>query len=230
MNRNQYEDLIQTYGVETVIRKLSPYLTDARRERIGATLNARLKSIHIAAEAPYDLHNALAIVRTAEALGLTNVHIINPHEKAKYKATTTRGAAYWLQLQYHLTTHDYIRQMQSQSITLIGACVTDTSLTLEDIPVDKPICLLFGNEHRGLSQEAVDACQETFKIPMFGMTESYNLSVSAAIALYETCKKRRKDLKQEGDLTPNEILTEKAWAYMHSIGKGKVRAMLDGLE
>ena len=69
---------------------------------------------------------------------------------------------------------------------LAGAALNDSPVSMQAVPIDKPLCLLIGNEQRGLSREAMDACQLCYRIPMAGMSQSFNLSVAAAISLYDT--------------------------------------------
>ncbi|MCB1080387.1 MAG: hypothetical protein KDK69_01070, partial [Chlamydiia bacterium] len=108
---------------------------------------------------------------------------------------------------------------------LAGASVEGTMM-LEELPVDRPLCLLFGNEHRGLSEDAKKICDFLFSIPLYGMVESYNLSVSAAITLYDYLKRKRLALKQDGDFSEEEYLAEKAHYYVRSLGAETAQALL----
>ena len=92
-------------------------------------------------------------------------------------------------------------------------------LPLDKIPLDHPVCLVFGNEIRGLSPQAVRSCEHLFTIPMYGMTESLNLSVSAAISLYETLRRKRMLLGRPGDLTTEQLQVEKGWLLYNAIAK-----------
>ena len=91
-------------------------------------------------------------------------------------------------------------------------------MSLEILPLDHPICFLFGNEKEGISDEAKKGCDLLFRVPMFGMVESYNLSVAAAITLYDYLRKKRKKLQRNGDLDLQEMIEEKARFYVRSLG------------
>ena len=89
---------------------------------------------------------------------------------------------------------------------------------LEDIPLNRPCCFLFGNEKKGLTEEALEICDIRFTIPMYGFCESFNLSVAAAITLYSAVNRKRDLLDASGDLSEAEKQTEIAWFYYKSTG------------
>lgn len=214
---------MQHYTPEYIIQTLKPYLSEKRMERIESVLSKRIRSVHVAIESPYDVHNGLAIVRTAEALGVSHMHFIQAEMKKGQGRATTRGTLKWTHLHSHETFSDFLENRGG--FHLAGASVEGTMM-LEELPVDRPLCLLFGNEHRGLSEEAKKRCDFLFSIPLYGMVESYNLSVSAAITLYDYLKRKRLALKQDGDLSEEEYLAEKAHYYVRSLGGETAQALL----
>ena len=216
MNHQTFFQIIQQHGASFVIDKLQPFVTIARQQRIEQVLKQRIHSIQIAVEAPADILNALAIVRTAEVLGVTRVFIIQPEHKAKQLRGITQGAHEWVNIQYQTSLEEFTNQLKQYSIKLAGACI-ESEMALEQIPLDEPICLLFGNERRGLSAQAKHACDYLYKIPMNGMTESLNLSVAAGISLYETLKRKRHQLQQKGDFDTSQLMTHQAWYYLNSV-------------
>ncbi|MFT5319796.1 MAG: tRNA (guanosine-2'-O-)-methyltransferase [Chlamydiales bacterium] len=215
MKKLDFKEIFDRYNPEQIIETLAPFLTDNRKLRISETLQSRIHSIHVAMENPADIHNALAIVRSGEALGISNMHIIREKPKNHRSARTCRGGYRWTDLRYHPTFENFKDDMRQKGFLLAGACLTN-EMTLEELPVDKPLCLLFGNEHRGLSEEALQSCDFHYTIPMHGMLESLNLSVSAAISLYETLKRKRDLLNASGDLSREELLKEQARYYINA--------------
>lgn len=209
-------ELIKKYGSNVIIKRLDPYLTDNRKNRIQVILDARLKSIQLAIERPSDINNALAAVRSSEAMGISTVHIIAPESDAVYARSITQGAVYWVNVIYHDTLEDFLKTIKSQHILLVGGSLK-AKQPLSSVPIEKPICIMIGNEQRGLSEQAQAACQIKFQIPMYGMSESLNLSVSAAISLYDTTTRKRESLKQQGDLTQQERLDQQASYYISSV-------------
>lgn len=215
------EKLLDQHGASRIIEVLGDQLTDRRREKIEWMLERRLKNIQVAVETPYDLHNALAVVRTSEALGVYQNHIIGWKKKKRRGKGTMQGANAWSDTFHHRDIHSFAALMHEKGFLIAGAELNG-QVSIEQLGAEKPICLILGNEKEGLSDEALGLCDVTYKIPMYGMTESYNLSVSAAISLYHHVQQKRKKLAPlKTDLSPEDYMREKAWCYIRSIGIGR---------
>ncbi len=199
-----------------LLEKIEPLLTEQRKARIDAVLNYRLSNIHLALEAPSDINNALATIRTAEALGIDTVHIIKAEGHARTAHGMTIGAVYWVNVHYHASLNAFLNwlRVQTKIFKLAGAKM-DGEYALNNVPLTDPLCILLGNEHRGLSEEAIKACDFTFHIPMCGMSESLNLSVCAAISLYDITQRLR--IHADNDLTASELLERKTKFYTQSV-------------
>lgn len=194
------DQLIEMYGAGTIIQALEGFITPRRLLKLQEVISRRIGSVHVAVEAPSDIHNALAVVRTAEALGVTNVHLINPGTYRRSGNKTAGGTLRWASLRRYNNAAEFQGAMAATQCVVAGAA-PGAAATLSSLPLDRPLCLLFGNEQRGLSEEALASCDITFSIPMFGLVESYNLSVSAAISLYDVLSRKRELLAADGDLT-----------------------------
>ncbi len=217
--------LLEQFPAKTIVTELEPYLSERRKNRIAEVLTARLHSIQLAIEAPADINNALAAVRTCEALGVSKIHFIEPEGDARSARTVTQGAFYWVDMHFYSSFAAFLHANQTLQLSLAGGTVTAT-LPLCEVPITKPLCLLIGNEQRGLSEEAVSACDYEYTIPMLGMSESLNLSVSAAISLYDTTQRRRQFLQAKSDLTQDEKLQTQAKYYLNSVNERLAQALL----
>lgn len=220
MNQTSILSLANRVGYAALTAKLAPYLTDSRKEKIEALLPKRINTLHLAVEAPSDPHNAAAVVRSCEGLGIMNTHVIEAEGRALQAKRTTQGAFHWVHTHHHDTLEQFLQQLthQHDDIILAGAAMHGEQ-ALSDLPIDKPLCLLLGNEHRGLSACAQQACDYLYHIPMFGMSESLNLSVAAAISLYDVTTRKRRQLGQEGDLTSKESAQLRLHYYVNSLEK-----------
>jgi tRNA (guanosine-2'-O-)-methyltransferase len=225
MQRSRIEALLARHGPARVVEVLTPYLTEARRARIEAVLTSRISSVEVAIEAPSDPHNAAAVVRTCEALGAMTVHSIAAEGDVLHKKRTTQGAYHWVHTRQHAVLEGFVEDVRSRGLLLAGACV-DAKTPLCELSIDRPLCLLFGNEHRGLSESARAACDERYAIAMFGMSESLNLSVSAAISLYDVLGRLRAALGKDGDLEEAAIAKERAIGYVRSVDERLLRGLL----
>lgn len=217
---------MQYSNPQMIIETLQPFISKARQARVSKVLSGRLGSITVAIEAPADINNALAAVRTCEALGVTHIHLIAPQGDAGAIRAVTQGAFYWVTIKLHPSLEDFLQSLPHASWQLAGA-VMEAPVPLCEVPIDQPLCLLLGNEQRGLSISAKNACDFLYSIPMFGMSESLNLSVSAAISLYDTTQRKRNALGQNSDLSAEEYLQLQAKYYLRSVNPKLAASVLN---
>jgi tRNA (guanosine-2'-O-)-methyltransferase len=207
-----------------VIAGLAPFLSEGRVSAIERVVAARLGTLHVAVERPEDPYNAAALVRTAEALGIMHVHVVGVEHGALHARRTTQGSFNWLHTRHHVELESLIGLLRERGVRLYGASM-DAACAVEELPVDGPFCLLFGNEAKGLSPAARAACELAFRIPMVGMSESLNLSVSAAIAMYVTSTARRRMLGRASDLDADAALRETARYFARSVDLRLLQAL-----
>jgi tRNA (guanosine-2'-O-)-methyltransferase len=193
------EKMIDKYGPETICKTLEHMLTPERIARIDAVLAARLGSITAAVEDTYDPHNAAATIRTCEALGLQEVNVIEPGIRFSATKGVTRGAHRWLDMHRWPSADVAVEALHARGFR-VYATLPDAKVSIEDVDVSSPVAVIFGNEHDGVSQTAIAACDESITVPMFGFTESYNLSVTVGLAMSRLATRRREALGRQGDL------------------------------
>ena len=180
---------------------LEAVVSKERLERISQVLDKRLQSIVLCMEELYDPHNGAAVLRTADAMGVQNVHFVSG-DKGTFSAekTVTIGAHKWLSVEHSVSLGDTLKSLRNAGYI---SCATSPRGTVElaDLDVSRPLALWMGNERDGISEVLEREADVCAKIPMFGFSESFNLSVSAALCLQELCKRRRQYLRQDGDLS-----------------------------
>ena len=167
-----------------------------------------------------DRHNDLR-----EALGVLGVHVIDAEGDALHAKRTTQGAFHWVHTWHHRGFDAFLEAVRRRDMTIAAACM-DADTLLHELPADRPVCLLLGNEQRGLSERAKRAADILYRIPMVGMSESLNLSVSAAISLYDVVRRRRAHIGKPGDLDEATLERERARCYLHSVDERLIRALL----
>lgn len=156
----------------------------------------RQRNVTIVLEDIYDPHNAEAIFRTCDAFGIQTAHIIfdatNPFNPRKVGKATSSSANKWLD--FEIYKKDNVQQapiarcltkLKKQGYAIVATALTDEAVNLYEFKWPKKIALLVGNEHSGLSQIALDLADYHVLIPMQGMVQSLNVSVSTAIFLSE---------------------------------------------
>ena len=175
---------------------LSPQLTDQRRERMIKTSDQRTRRVRLIVQDVHQPHNVSACIRSAEAFGVQNIDVVTLTTKFNASAVA-KGVDEWVDIQKHETVDACIDSLHKQGYLVAAAFPHGKAVSLEDLPVDRPIAVAFGNEHAGLATEWRDKADVCFTIPMFGIVESMNISVCAAISLYELTTRARKTLPPE---------------------------------
>lgn len=198
------DKLIERLGPSTVCEALAPLLTPDRIERIDAVLGARLGSVVPVVEDVYEPHNGAAVIRTGEALGLQELHVVEPKIRFQAARGITRGCHRWIDLHRWRDSHECIAALQARGFRVL-ATEPEAATPLDTVAVDQPIAVVFGNERSGLPARTVDACDGRVALPMHGFTQSFNLSVSAALVLSQLAARRRAHLGSTGDLVDSRL-------------------------
>ena len=196
------EKMIDRYGHEAVCVALEPLLTPERIARIDQVIDARLGSIVAAVEDTYDPHNAAATLRTCEALGLQELYVIEPGLRFSAAKGVTRGAHRWLDLHRFSDAAAAIGDLEARGFRVYATLPDPNAISIEDVDVSSPVAVVFGNEHDGVSPAVIAACHGAVTVPMFGFTESYNLSVTVGLCMSRLAARRRAHLGAPGDLDP----------------------------
>lgn len=182
-----------------LIEKFSSFLSDERKNYIEKVLQNRTEYIQVVLEDLIDPHNVNAILRTGECLGIQHYHIIENQYPFKVGRGVSKGATIWIDIhQYEgrgeSNTVHAIQKLKSQGFKILVTSPKAEAQSLESINLKQPIALIFGNEKEGVSQKTKNLADEMVKIPIYGFTESYNVSVAAAILLQNLIERMRKEV------------------------------------
>jgi tRNA (guanosine-2'-O-)-methyltransferase len=191
--------MIDRHGADAICGVLGPMLTPERIARIDGVLAARLQSVVTIVEDTYDPHNAAATIRTTEAIGLQELHVVEPQLRFSAARGVTRGAHKWIDMQRWPRAEDAVAALHARGFR-VYATLPGATHSIDDVDVTTPIAVAFGNEHSGLTAEAIAACDGSLGVPMQGFTESFNLSVTVALAMRTIAQRRRAALGVAGDL------------------------------
>jgi tRNA (guanosine-2'-O-)-methyltransferase len=168
--------------------------TSRREERIREVLSARQPDLTVVLENVHDPHNIGAVLRSCDAVGVLAVHTIYTIEEMPtraYARSTSGSASKWIGVTHHESVGACYGLLREQSHRIAVGALTSESVDLYGADLTVPIALVFGNEQRGASGEAVSAADFAIQIPMMGMVESLNISVACAVTLFEALRQRR---------------------------------------
>lgn len=168
--------------------------TSRRQERISTVLGKRQPTLTVVLEDVHDPHNASAVLRSCDAVGVLDVHLVYVHEeppRTSFGRSTSASAAKWIRLHWHESIEACYAALREQGFTIVATALEPDSTGLYDLDMTQPTALVFGNEMRGVSREGIENADRAAYIPMQGMVESLNISVSCAVSLYEAMRQRR---------------------------------------
>lgn len=171
-----------------LINYLTPYLSENRLSLIEKIIQLRTNHLAIVLEDLFQSHNASAAVRSSECFGIQNIHFIENSNSYQKNHQVDMGSSKWINLHRYNqenqnNTKTCLEKLKNQNYQIIGLALSDQSIPLDEINIEKKTALVFGTEETGLSKDALTLCDQTAIIPMYGFTQSFNISVSVALTL-----------------------------------------------
>ena len=167
---------------------LTQFITDERRQRFEEILDFRTRHITVVLEDIFQPHNASAVLRSCELRGIQDVHIVENNNHYDVNPDVVLGSTKWLNMYYYekgeFNTPDAYQQLHEKGYKIVATCPHRDDFTPDTLPLNQPVALVFGTEKLGLSDYAAEHADMHVRIPMDGFTESYNISVSAALLMY----------------------------------------------
>jgi len=175
-----------------LLKYLESFLTERRLGLYNKVLEERTRYFTIAVEDVYQLHNTSAVIRSCDVFGIQDVHIIEEINKKRIDREIAMGAQKWVDIYRHDRTESCIKSLKDKGYQVVATSPHDNSVVLDDFDISKPSALFFGREQYGLSEQVMDLADTKLHVPMYGFTESLNISVSAAIIIQQLISKLKK--------------------------------------
>ncbi|HJO95366.1 MAG TPA: RNA methyltransferase [Victivallales bacterium] len=204
-------------NTEKQIEFLTDFVTAERLDKINNIIEKRTKYLTVVLEDIYHPHNASAVIRTCECFGIQDMYTIENVKQHRVNKCVTQGAGKWVTLNRYANaannTENCVRHLKKKGYKIVATSLREgVSVPPEELPVDNKLALCFGTEELGLSDTLHDMADYFVKIPMVGFTQSFNISVSAALILQVlTGKLRNSDIgwklncKEKQDIRLNWI-------------------------
>jgi len=202
-------------------------MTLNRYARIRAMLARRQPDLTVCMEQVHKPHNVSAIIRTADAVGVHEVHAVWPENRMRIMASSAAGSNSWVQVKTHRTIADAVGHLKGQGMQVLATHLSEKSVDFRDIDYTRPTCILMGQEKTGITQEALDLADQDIIIPMIGMVQSLNVSVASALILYEAQRQRQnagmyaRDTSTIDDDDQHRLLFEGSYPVLARVAKQK---------
>jgi tRNA (guanosine-2'-O-)-methyltransferase len=209
-----------TIAPSEIIEILTPFVSEARQRRIERVLADRLVGLTVVIENLHDPHNGAAALRSVEGFGLSELHVVEEAEPFRFSSKVTQGCEKWVAIHRYPDFAACAGALHARGFALQAALPPTAGTPMVELgalDVTRPTALVFGNEHAGLTERAAGLCDGRFSIPMQGMTGSFNLSVSVALAVFDCSRRRRAHGGGGGDLDETDRQALRARWYTLSV-------------
>lgn len=175
--------------------RLSAFVTDNKKELFDRFAMLRTRHVTVVLEDIYQSQNASAVVRTADLAGIQDVHVIENRNRYQLNPEVTLGSSKWVDLHRYNGEGDNtiacVRTLREKGYRIIATSPRSKGTTPDNVDLSQPLAFCFGTELTGLSDALMELADEHMCIPMYGFTESFNISASAAIVLYTVMQRLR---------------------------------------
>lgn len=201
------------------------FMTENRKQRFDEIADKRTRYITVVLEDIFQPHNASAVLRTCDCFGVQDVHIIENKNEYNINPDVALGSSNWLTLCRYNDNKDNttscIQKLKKQGYSIIAATPHTKECPLEELDLSKKVAIMFGTEKDGLSESAMKQADGFIKIPMYGFTESFNISVSAALTLF-SCTERLRQSEIHWQMDKEELIDIKLDWVRNSIRESKL--------
>jgi tRNA (guanosine-2'-O-)-methyltransferase len=215
-----------------MLEQFYEHISDNKKQKFDEYVQNRTRHITVVLENIFQPHNASAVLRSCDCFGIQDMHIIENYNKYTPNREIDMGSSKWLNtIKYNKqenNTIECIQALKDKGYKIVATTPHTNDCLIEDLPIDQPTALLFGTELGGLTDEALEMADSYVRLPMYGFTESYNISVSVALALFSVTEKMRKDDSIDWKLSEDEMITIKLdWAKKVVKHSEKVETILN---
>lgn len=183
------------------------FKTEKRLNKIRNVVTARQFSLRVVLENIHDPHNVSAIFRTCDAVGVPQVDLLYTVEEfPKISKVSSASSKKWVNQKRYNSTNQCVEQLRKEGFKIYGTILSDKAEDIYKLDLTEKIAIVMGNEHRGISDEIINACDKHIYIPMRGMIQSLNVSVATAVVLYEAQRQRAaKGMYEKSELDDNKL-------------------------
>lgn len=190
-------------------------------------LATRQPDLTVCLEQVHKPHNVSAIIRTADAVGVHQVHAVWPTTRMRTLVSSAAGSNSWVNVKTHRTITDAVTHLKSQDMQILATNLSDRAVDFREVDYTRPTCILLGQEKTGITEEALRLADQDIVIPMIGMVQSLNVSVASALILYEAQRQRqnaglyRRERSMLDEEEQQRLLFEGGYPVLANVAKRK---------
>lgn len=190
-------------------------------------LATRQPDLTVCLEQVHKPHNVSAIIRTADAVGVHQVHAVWPTTRMRTLVSSAAGSNSWVSVKTHPNIGDAVSHLKAQGMQILATNLSARAVDFREVDYTRPTCVLLGQEKTGITEEALALADQDIVIPMIGMVQSLNVSVASALILYEAQRQRqnaglyRRDNSMLDEEEQQRLLFEGGYPVLANVAKRK---------
>ncbi|CAI1115855.1 tRNA (guanosine(18)-2'-O)-methyltransferase [Serratia ficaria] len=190
-------------------------------------LATRQPDLTVCLEQVHKPHNVSAIIRTADAVGVHQVHAVWPTTRMRTLVSSAAGSNSWVNVKTHRTISDAVGHLKAQGMQILATNLSARAVDFREVDYTRPTCVLLGQEKTGITEEALALADQDIVIPMIGMVQSLNVSVASALILYEAQRQRqnaglyRRERSMLDEEEQQRLLFEGGYPVLANVAKRK---------
>lgn len=190
-------------------------------------LATRQPDLTVCLEQVHKPHNVSAIIRTADAVGVHQVHAVWPTTRMHTLVSSAAGSNSWVSVKTHRSIGDAVGHLKAQGMQILATNLSARAVDFREVDYTRPTCVLLGQEKTGITEEALALADQDIVIPMIGMVQSLNVSVASALILYEAQRQRqnaglyRRDNSMLDEEEQQRLLFEGGYPVLANVAKRK---------
>ena len=214
-------DTLSQQQKEALYLEVSQLISENKRDLFDRLAPLRTRHIAVVLEDIYQSHNASAVLRSCDCFGVQDVHVIEAHNPFNPAGDVAVGSSKWVDYYSYPDTPSAYQRLRNKGYRIVATTPHTNDTLITDLDISQPTALVFGTELTGLTQEAIDLADAYVKIPMYGFTESFNISVCAALSLFSLTSRLRSNPDIPWHLSPDQILDLKLHWCTQAIRDGE---------
>ena len=204
---------LDTAQKAALYERATQLFSDNKRALFDRLAPLRTRHISVLLEDIYQPHNAAAVLRSCDCFGVQDVHVVEANNPFNPAGDVAVGSSKWVDYYRHRSIADAYSHLRSHGYRIVATLPHEQDCLITDLDITQPTVLVFGTELTGLTQEAIQGADAYVKIPMYGFTESFNISVCAALSLFHLTERMRADSNIHWQLDADQQLDLKLhWA------------------
>ncbi|NOR19035.1 MAG: tRNA (guanosine(18)-2'-O)-methyltransferase TrmH [Xanthomonadales bacterium] len=192
-------------------------MTPERLKRLDAVLAMRQPDLTVFAENLHKPRNFSAMVRSCDAVGINEMHVLPGEDNLRTHWKTSQGAEKWMSIKTHQDIDAACKHLKKNNFRLLAAHLSDTAIDYREVDYTQPVALVLGTELFGVSDTTLSYADQQISIPMMGVTQSLNVSVACAIVLYEAQRQRQAAGMYEQSRLDQQTLDRQRFEWLHPI-------------